>query len=308
MRFDLTGFLPENLVSMEQMAVAGNNSDGHIAFPQHLFYEHDFQLFEVTQSSGTVQLTRDVDYRFVFVIPGFRNRDSRYAVYAAVDLLDKKQNAVYRASYRALGADVNTDIVETRRFFLDNDESSTDFFAMLIDYAHVPDSERLADATLTLSGTLVSYKSVIGAMEVSARKTSTDSQTGTSSGGDVADATATTKGVMQLAGDLTGSADRPRVVGLSDKLSAADAEAIYVKKTEMAISINGQTSDTFTLSAADVQAYTTDQVDQLLDTIRTSLTTLQNTVVLSVNDQTPDEQGNVVVQGGDGSPTDGGNF
>ncbi len=310
MRFDPTGFLPENLISMETMSVAGNATDGYIAFPQNIFYEHDFQLFETTQSDGTIQMERGVDYKLVFVVPGFRNRDTRYAAYAAVEIINKKPNATYRTSYRALGASMTVDIAETRRFFLDNDESTTDFFGLLINNAYVPDAERLIDPTLMASGVLIGYKSVIGAMEASARKLSAATQeNGTSTGtADVADATATSKGILQLAGDLTGTSDRPRVVGLADKLDADEADNLYAKKTDVHVTINGQTAANFNLTAQDLSAYTSIQVDQLLDGIRQSITALQNVIVTSVNDQLPDEDGNVTIIIDDGQAGDGGNF
>ena len=310
MRFDPTGFLPENLVSMESLSIAGNDTDGYIAFPQALFYEHDFQLFETTQSEGTIQLDRDIDYKLIFVIPGYRNRDGRYAVYAGVEILNKKPNASYRTSHRSLGASMIVDVAQTRRFFLDNDESATDFFGLLIDHAYVPDIERLTDPALTAVGVLVSYKSIVGAMEMSARKLSVTSQEsdGSAASTDVADATATSKGVLQLAGDLTGTAAQPRVLGLSNKLNVDVAEQTYAKKTDVKVSINGEVGTEFNISAEDLQAYTKVQVDQLLTDIRSTILTIQESMVTSVNDQTPDADGNVALTLDDGQSADGGNF
>lgn len=90
------------------------------------------------------------------------------------------------------------------------------------------------------------------------------------SGGSAADATTSTKGIVQLAGDLAGTAASPTVPGLSDKVditttvnghalsadvtvTASDVSAVPTTRT-----VNGQAlSSDVTISASDVSAVPT---------------------------------------------------
>lgn len=311
MRFDLSGFLPENLVPSEQLSVAGNLTDGYVAVLQNLFYEHDFQLVQTTPADGSVTLERGVDYKFVFIVPGYRNRDKRFAAYAAVEILNRQQAATYRASYRAVGASMRIDPVEMRRFFLDNDESSNDFFGLLIEQAYAPDAERLADASLLASGVLISYQTVVGAMESAAKKLSSQTQetgTTTTTGTEVGDATATSKGVIQLSGDLTGTAARPRVVGLEEKIDAVFGDARYALKDDVKITINGVENSVFDITAQSLGVYSSLQIDQMLSALTEAMQTLSASVVKSVNGATPNNAGEVTITVIDETPIDGGQF
>lgn len=311
MRFDPSGFLPENLVSMEQLSVSGNSSDGYIAVLQNLFYEHDFQLTQSEPGESTVVLERGVDYRLIFIIPGYRNRDLRFGAYCAVEIMNREQNATYRASYRAVGAAIQIEPMQIRRFFLDNTETTSDFYGLLIEEAYAPDAERLADSSLGVSGVLVSYQTVVGAMEAAARKLSTrtqESPTSTTSPTEVGDATETSKGVMQLAGDLTGTAARPRVVGLEEKIDAVFGDARYALKDDVKITINGVENSVFDITAQSLGVYSSLQIDQMLSALTEAMQTLSASVVKSVNGATPNNAGEVTITVIDETPIDGGQF
>lgn len=297
MRFDPTGFSPENLIPMETMPVAGNSSDGYVVFPQRLFYEHDFQLFETTQFSGTSQLVRDVDFKFIFGVPVFRSRNSLYAVFAGVQLLNRKSNAVYTSTYRALGAVCQYDIADLTRFHQNNPESSSvNFWGLLTTTGSLPDAERLQTQTVTLEAVLIDLDSAIGMQELVARRRSLDMVDQPATGVDVVDATASQKGIIRLSGDLEGTADQPRVKGLANLVTMATADLRYALKNESSVMINGIAGPNFTLDAEDLGAYSKTDADSNF------LTPAQanQVYVRKVNNQSPDAQGNVNVPGGAG--------
>lgn len=297
MRFDPTGFSPENLIPMETMPVAGNSSDGYVVFPQQLFYEHDFQLFETTQFSGTSQLVRDVDFKFIFGVPVFRSRNNLYAVFAGVQLLNRKSNAVYTSTYRALGAVCQYDITDLTRFHQNNPESSAvNFWGLLTTTGSLPDAERLQTQTVTLEAVLIDLDSAIGMQELVARRRSLDMVDQPGTVVDVVDATTSQKGIIRLSGDLEGTADAPRVKGLGDFITTNAGDQRYALKADAEVTINGLEGPEFTLTPAILGAYSTAEADTKFLT----RTQANGIFVRSVNNQPVDAQGNVTVPGGAG--------
>lgn len=294
---DLTASSPEYLIVQETLEIAGDSSDRYVSMPDQIFYDRDFQLWKVGANSTQTKMTLGTDYRFIFKIPVFRSQDTVHAAYAAIEIITAASGDQYAATYRAVGAAVIVNKQELVQFHQANPETEkVNFLGLLTPNGLLPDALRLGNASLTLKPVLISYSSLIGAAEKAAHELNfSEIEIVQPSETTVVDASSSQKGIIKLAGDLEGTADLPRVKGLVDKLDATQAASMFLTQPNADLRYasmeQGQKADA-ALPVSEVS-----NVIQLVGDGR---------YVRSVNGQTPNQQGDVVLTGG--GSIDGGIF
>lgn len=299
MNFDPTASVLENVVVQKELELAGDEGDKFLILIKELFYSKDFRLWKIDPTGAKSILVLATDYRFVYRVPVFRSQDTIHPAFAGIELIEHVNNHRYVADYRCLGATAQLDEAELVRYHQDNSESSgVNFLGLLTQSGSVPDEPRLKNAQLNLTPVLISFSSRAGLAELAARELGfEDTEVTTPTTGEVTDASETTKGIVKLAGDLEGTADNPRVKGLSSFITAAQAQQLFLSKEQAdeqyATIAQGQKADDALSATEAAQNFY-------------SKTAADSRFVRSVNKQPPDSTGDVTLSGGGGGTGSGG--
>lgn len=171
MALDTTASVAENIVLGEALTLTFSPDNRKVAVATRLFYSKGFVLYSQCPGENVRLLTRDVDYRLLFKIPGLRDEVGLHSAYAAIELITYEPDATYGINYRSLGESATFNSDDLRRHFERNYSfERVCFHALLKSDNTIPTVGELASNATQLVPATIDYRSSLGTVERTAEE------------------------------------------------------------------------------------------------------------------------------------------
>lgn len=166
MAIDRTAASADNIILKEKLKFTFSSDLRKVAIVSRMFYDKSPMLFRKCPGENVAPLTKGVDYKLVFKLPGMRSADGLFTPHAGVELLTYEEDSEYYFSYRSVGASSSYDPNALRIYFEQRREVHLiSFYALTL-----PNGSRATDVDLenplaVLVPTVIDYSSAIGVVE-----------------------------------------------------------------------------------------------------------------------------------------------